>query len=965
MKRRIIGLILAVSIIFSMVPVTASAGNLSDVGSHWAKAAIEFCLEKGLVTGYSGGTFGSDKNITRAEFAVIVQRAKSFPAGDNMFSDVEDGVWYESAVSALKAAGVVGGVTNDTFGPTNHLTRQEAAAILARAYALSPKDANAYASFADEAKISSWAQVAVSAMNERGYIKGKPGNYFDPTATITRGEICQILYSIYASQVQVQIKEVGLAAMNDKNRTVTSHAFAYEVKFFDLDGKELSSVPTQEVFLPYEIIVRTDEALHQLPGNVIDTNIIERVTIQEADMLMPYKLTGGETTIMPGGYVPELHSVKLLTNKPGTFVVKSVKDSTDYAESMQIKGLIPSGVTLDGKDVTVAQYIAFMSNALSTVQDYDKAAFSRELRGLLVNLKDSDSVSRINAAKVLSYAISKYVKGKPISDCGYDDVKALGDAQKQYADIVTSYFLMDDFSDGFYPDNYVSISDAAANAGKLYYLPKKALPATLKVDAPAEKNSDDVIKDGIVSVGRIDSLPLSTKYSLKVNGVQVYVYDDMNISFARVSVPEGATFEVTAAAKIRGAKLSPMSLGLAPRTFENKMVFTTTNSEDMMVEVEQLGKLLIFVNKPEVKPVVDGSKIVDITKVAKADPTGKTDCTEAVNAYLASIKGKGLTVYFPTGTYLITPLKPQDNTTIYLSSRAMITVQLGKYKIPPVSIQDTKDVTLTGRGMINGEGVRARKANNNNGVKNIRVLRAVNVSISGIMSLNSAEWNTHTRNCNNVVIDGLDIINRADLEWTDGIDIDSTKNATVKNCFIYAGDDCVSIKTVGEWMGNDYSDVDKVLIENCLFHSSSTGYKLGGNTAGDHITNVTMRDCDFLNGDRGMQILDSDNSIMTNLLIENCRIDKAQGDQQNLLFCVLIRPEDENTMRNGRIVGATFRNIRAHMDAISGSEVTGYSEKNCARDITFENIVIAGKHITSAEELRLSTNEFAYNIVVK
>lgn len=52
--------------------------KFNDVSpNHWAFSAIERMSEEGIINGYPDGDFKPDKNITRAELAVILDRLKS------------------------------------------------------------------------------------------------------------------------------------------------------------------------------------------------------------------------------------------------------------------------------------------------------------------------------------------------------------------------------------------------------------------------------------------------------------------------------------------------------------------------------------------------------------------------------------------------------------------------------------------------------------------------------------------------------------------------------------------------------------------------------------------------------------------------------------------------------------------------------------------------------------------------
>lgn len=54
----------------------------TDYEKHWAAKDIDWCIERGLMTGYPDGSFKPDQPVTRAEIAVILHRIYSRPKED-------------------------------------------------------------------------------------------------------------------------------------------------------------------------------------------------------------------------------------------------------------------------------------------------------------------------------------------------------------------------------------------------------------------------------------------------------------------------------------------------------------------------------------------------------------------------------------------------------------------------------------------------------------------------------------------------------------------------------------------------------------------------------------------------------------------------------------------------------------------------------------------------------------------
>ena len=205
--KKAISMALAAAMAFSQVQVFAAS---SDIKGHWAESAITSWQDKGLITGYTDGTFKPDNSITRAEFASMVNKALGLTEkGDVPFSDVQSGSWYYDAISIAVKAGYCSGYEDGTFKPDATITRAEAAVMIALAKGLTQNTAAA-SGFADAANIPAWAKGYVGAVVSAGYMSGRPDGTFDATNTITRAEAVSSLD-----------RAMGNTATTDKDVVVT------------------------------------------------------------------------------------------------------------------------------------------------------------------------------------------------------------------------------------------------------------------------------------------------------------------------------------------------------------------------------------------------------------------------------------------------------------------------------------------------------------------------------------------------------------------------------------------------------------------------------------------------------------------------------------------------------------------------------------------------------------------------
>jgi hypothetical protein len=122
-------------------PAPDSSHPFSDIAGHWAEGWMEELYDVGLTSGYPDGTYRPQNQVTRAEMAVFLLRAKhgagySPPAASgSAFSDVEDH-WAEGWIEQLADEGITGGYPDGTYRPNNPVNRAEMAVFLTKTFGL-------------------------------------------------------------------------------------------------------------------------------------------------------------------------------------------------------------------------------------------------------------------------------------------------------------------------------------------------------------------------------------------------------------------------------------------------------------------------------------------------------------------------------------------------------------------------------------------------------------------------------------------------------------------------------------------------------------------------------------------------------------------------------------------------------------------------------------------------------------
>lgn len=187
---------------YAVAYVKKSFGDLSNV--EWGRKAIEVLASKGVIQGTSEHTYTPEKNITRADFTILLIKALGLTATEgSSFADVTPDDYYYEGVAAAKQLGIVNGRENNRFEPNASITRQDMIVMAARALRAAGKleaSANADAainSFVDLAAVASYAVSDLAVMAKAGLVQGDDRKQVQPLANTTRAEAAALIYRLY------------------------------------------------------------------------------------------------------------------------------------------------------------------------------------------------------------------------------------------------------------------------------------------------------------------------------------------------------------------------------------------------------------------------------------------------------------------------------------------------------------------------------------------------------------------------------------------------------------------------------------------------------------------------------------------------------------------------------------------------------------------------------------------------
>lgn len=189
--KKVLALALAFALSLSLF-AGAAFTDQADIDKDYVDD-VNMLVEIGVLGGYPDGSFGPNKNITRAEFTKMAytvkygydDQGKLFAGSASKFTDVEgvaDLVWAKGYINYCSTQNIVGGVGNNKFNPNGNITVAEASKMLLVILGCDP--------IKEGFGGSNWMGNVVSKAMDLGVFDGWVG---DPTEPATRQLVAKLM----------------------------------------------------------------------------------------------------------------------------------------------------------------------------------------------------------------------------------------------------------------------------------------------------------------------------------------------------------------------------------------------------------------------------------------------------------------------------------------------------------------------------------------------------------------------------------------------------------------------------------------------------------------------------------------------------------------------------------------------------------------------------------------------------
>lgn len=430
-------------------------------------------------------------------------------------------------------------------------------------------------------------------------------------------------------------------------------------------------------------------------------------------------------------------------------------------------------------------------------------------------------------------------------------------------------------------------------------------------------------------------------------------------AFAYFDMAGGVDVSVTFASPITAARLLPVGLRIPLSVRGNTVHFSMAEPQNLTLEVNnQLVRTLHIFASP-----------METDAPSPKDPNVLYFSPGAHQVNNLQVPAGKTIFYFGPGMHTIDNLTVRDGQTVYIAGGAVVraVIRAGepssifqrpgaqaetKYRQPTIDVHGSH-IQIRGRGVLDGSQTLG---------KFLMRIEGQELSLEGIILQDSGTWNMPLQYSDHVSITNLKILGyRAN---SDGIDIKSSRDVTVKGCFVRVLDDLIVVKTVlrDAKAPADTDKADHVLVQgNILWNEVGHALSIGAEVQAD-VSNVEFMDNDVIH-DLGrewpLRIYLSGSGNVSTTHFQNIRIDRTgnqyvQGPISNLIYLSIINSSwrADSAQPLGKIDVTIFRNIQAVLSKQGQPplkaqiKLVGANEQSDIEGVLFDNIVINGQRLS-------------------
>lgn len=403
--------------------------------------------------------------------------------------------------------------------------------------------------------------------------------------------------------------------------------------------------------------------------------------------------------------------------------------------------------------------------------------------------------------------------------------------------------------------------------------------------------------------------------------------------------------------------IRPLSAGIKAEFTPKVIRFRLDHPQKLSVEVngERFHNLHLFAGAiPANVPDPNGDEVLFLPGDLNKPSIHRT---EEMTLQVSGMK-KNRIVYFGPGIHYLEEctMRIPSDTDVYLSGGSVI---VGTFILSGV-----ENVRIYGRGCLY-----LARFERFSGLNAIRISHSKNVRIEGIHLINPPHYSVYIGGSEEVWIE--DITTFSCEGWSDGIDMMSSRNVTVKNCFLRTSDDCIAIYG-RRW---DYSgNVSHIWISGCslwadVAHPSIIGTHGDYEQEGNILEDIRFENLDILEHREHqdeylgcLAINAGDRNMIRNITYENIRIEPFVHGK--ILDFQVKRNPDYNPVPGKGIHHVSVKNVSYSGCGEVPSRICGYSREFSVSDIVIQDFCIRGEMVHTLDEANILTGPYADGIEI-
>jgi polygalacturonase len=452
-------------------------------------------------------------------------------------------------------------------------------------------------------------------------------------------------------------------------------------------------------------------------------------------------------------------------------------------------------------------------------------------------------------------------------------------------------------------------------------------------DEPASRDFSLVVEDQEVFVyqARVSAWPINQVWP----GYQRPMDQTEIASFAYFDCSGKTRVQLTSTKRIETVTIRPLSYGIEPEVEGHKISFEIPGPCQVVVEVNDYHNAFHLFANP-----------METDKPGPEDP----------------------------GIYFFGPGRHEAGT-IELRSGESVYIEGGAIVHGHIQATDAENIRIYGRGILDASRIGRFDAR-----QMVSAWRCENLVVEGIIFRDPHVWTVVPIKCTDVRISNIKLIGL----WrynADGIDLVNSQDVLIEDCFVRAFDDNIVLKGMkNRRFDNEARSLKNIKVRNCvLWNDWGRALEIGAETVADTISGVTFEDCDIIHFVHiAMDVQNGDRAVVRDILFRDIRVeepikDRARiaereydPDRLGLLIDLNIRanPYSKDSIR-GKIEHITYQQIDYRGNVFPPSTMNGYSDKHDIDRILLEDVVINGRKVQSREDLKLKTNEFVKEVIIR